>query len=118
MKAEIKYFHSPDVPDLENFTPEIKDDFSFLLQIIVGEKGRDGEESFDVFVCTPRWLINNNSKEAIIYGRHYLIVFEFDYRKITEELTQYVESIEAQDWDSIAEQIGRIGKWEFEDYKE
>ena len=118
MKAEIKYFHSPDISNLENYIPDFKDEFGFLLQMMVGEKESEGEESFDLFVCTPKWLINHNTKETIIYGRHYLIVFEYNYEKIVQELIKYVESVRGKNWESIAEQIGKIGKWEFENYKE
>ncbi len=118
MKAEIKYFHSPDIIDLEKFEPEIPDEFCFLLQIMVGEKDQEGEESFDAMVCTPKWLLKNNEKDKIIYGRHYLIVFEYNFSKISSALKQLVESSDFENWDDVGEKIGRIGKWEFEDYQE
>ncbi|MFU8862096.1 MAG: immunity 8 family protein [Cyclonatronaceae bacterium] len=117
MKAEVKYFHSPDIPELDTFQPEEIDNFCFLLQMFVGVKGKEGEESFDITVCTPKWLISNYGKENIIFGRHYLIVFEYNYKKFIQELTRYVEFLEGKDWNSLAKQIGRIGKWEFEDYQ-
>lgn len=82
MKAEIKYFHSPDIIDLEKFSPEVPDEFYFLLQIMVEEKDWDGAESFDTIVHTPKWLLNNIEKDQMIYGSHYLIVFEYDFQKI------------------------------------
>ena len=53
MKAGVKYFHSPDIEDLKNFKPKEEDSFGFLLQIIIGEKGKKWEESLDIEVCTP-----------------------------------------------------------------
>jgi hypothetical protein len=116
MKAEIKKLHSPDIYDLKNYQPAERNSFGFLLQIIVGEKGGKGEESFDVVVCTPQWLMSNFSKDDIVFGRHYLIVFEYNFERILSALQKQVESIEADTWKEIGEKIGRIGKWEFEDY--
>lgn len=59
MRAAIKAFHSPDVdpdPDLDHFTPADDADVGILVQLLVGPAGEQGEESFDVVVCTPRWL--------------------------------------------------------------
>jgi hypothetical protein len=118
MKAEIKYLHSPDIPELETFQPQINDDFGFLLQMFVGEKGKEGEESFDMMVCTPKWLMSNHSQDEILFGLHYVIVFEYNYRRICEQLTNFVDNINAQSWHEIGEKIGTIGKWEFQDYKQ
>jgi Immunity protein 8 len=63
-----------------SFQPTEIDNFGFLLQILVGPEEGIGEESFDVMVCTPRWLIENHSPEDIVSGRHMLIMFRYDYR--------------------------------------
>ncbi|MFL5762443.1 MAG: immunity 8 family protein [Bacteroidia bacterium] len=117
MKAEIKYIFSPDVEDLENFHPSIEDEFCLLLQLVVGPFKEKGEESFDIVLCTPKWLLSNKKENDIIYGRHYLIVFKYDYQSIYSSLHKYVDSVTGDTWDAVAEKIGRIGKWEFEDYR-
>jgi hypothetical protein len=85
---------------------------------MIGERDKKGEESFDITVCTPQWLLKNSKKDSIIYGRHYLIVFEYNFQKIVEELTLLVNSVEGENWSEIGESLSRIGKWEFEDYTE
>lgn len=118
MKAEIKGFHSPDVYSIEKFNPEVENNFCFLLQLLIGPKGERGDETFDIVVCTPQWLLENNKTSDIIFGRHYLIVFEYDFKAICDKLTKYVNNIDGDTWDEIALQVGRIGKWEFEDYQD
>jgi len=46
---------------------------------LVGPKDQPGEESFDVEVCTPKFLLNRYGREEVIIGRHFLIVFEYDW---------------------------------------
>jgi hypothetical protein len=118
MKAEIKYFHSPDIDNLESYKPEEKDNFCFLLQIMAGPEQVDGEESFDVIVCTPKWLMNNHNENEIIIGRHHLIVFKYDWMNIKSTIDNYIQNSIGNDWKECAIQLSRLGRWEFEDYKE
>ncbi|MFZ0565135.1 MAG: Imm8 family immunity protein [Chlamydiales bacterium] len=66
MRAIIKGFHSPEINNLENFKPEIADNFCFLLQMMIGPENNLGEESFGFEVCTPKWLMSNYTKDEII----------------------------------------------------
>jgi hypothetical protein len=108
--------HSPDV-DLESFEPEDPENVGILIQMIVGPADGPGEESFDVVVCTTRWLERWVQEEGPLVGRHHLIVDRFDRRRIGGFLTEAVESEEARTWPELALRIGRLGKWEFEDYQ-
>jgi hypothetical protein len=116
MKAEIKFLYSPQIEDLSVFRPNDPACFAFLLQMMVGPEGAEGEESFDLEVCTPKWLVQNYGPHDILVGRHYLIVFEYDYARLKSMLGSLVSECVGQNWQEIAERIGRIGKWEFEDY--
>lgn len=118
MKPELKRLHSPDIDDLKNFFPSESDDFGFLLQIMVAPEGVDGEESFDVEVCTPKWLEKTHSQAPIISGRHLLIVREYNYHKILNFIKEYLSDCSGKDWLAVAEKISRLGKWEFEDYSD
>ena len=92
MRAGIKYLYSPDINgDLREYNPLRNDNFSFLLQMIVGPKDAEGEESFELNVCTPQWLMTNLQNDSILFGRHRLIVLEFNYERIVRHLTKYVE---------------------------
>lgn len=119
MNAKLLGLYSPDVDiPLDRYIPEQKDNFCFLATMLIGEETVGGEETFDIIVCTPQWLINNHSVSDIIIGRHYLIVFEYNYKRIVETLQKIVENSYAETWDEIALKIGRVGRWEFEDYHE
>jgi len=119
MKAILQNIYSPDIDiPLSDYIPGSPDNFGFLASLIVGEEIMGGEESFDIMICTPLWLIDNHKVSDIIIGRHYLIVFEYNYQRIYSKLKSIIEGVEANSWEEIGIIIGRLGKWEFEDYKE
>lgn len=119
MRAILKEFYCLDINvPLTEYSPDSSDNFGFWGRLIVGEEKMGGEESFDIMVCTPQWLISNHKVSDIIIGRHYLIVFEYNYERIYSKLKSIVEGIEANSWEEIGLIIGRLGKWEFEDYQE
>jgi hypothetical protein len=45
-----------------------------------------------------------------------LVIERWDASRIRLFLTEVVESEEAPTWRELATKIGRIGRWEFEDY--
>lgn len=116
MKAKLNNLHSVDF-DLSSYWPDDPAKFGFWLRAIVGPADKPGEESFDIFVCTPEWIKERCSSQKAIWGRHMLIVMEYDVDAIRSRISTKVESYFADDWPRLAEQLSRIGAWEFEDYK-
>jgi hypothetical protein len=116
MRAQLKRLHSPDVLDLPRYWPDEPDTFGFLLQMMVGPEGIDGEESLDVVVCTARWLEQRYADRDIVPLAHHLLVREYDYPVLLRALTRLVERCVGDDWDGVARQVARIGWWEFEGY--
>lgn len=116
MRATVRRFHSPDV-DLEPYVPDDPLDFGLLVQVMVGPAEGPGEESFDVVVCTPRWLERRVREDGPLSGRHHLIMERYDFARVRLYLTEAVESQEASTWAELAHKLARIGKWEFEDYQ-
>lgn len=117
MKAEIKSLHSPDV-DLVSFRPT-SEEFCFLVQVIVGPKGEKVEESFDIQVCSPKWIDEKVDSVPILVGCHYLIMKDYTYDKLKNFLTAYCDKgCVGKDWNEVAQKLSRLGHWEFEDYKE
>ncbi len=117
MQAEIKRIHSPDIDDLSSYYPDEPDCFAFLLQVMIGPKDEDWEESFDIEVCTPKWFESKYAENEAIFGRHILIVFEYDLERIKQKISKYCASCSGENWQELANKLGRIGYWEFEDYK-
>lgn len=115
MRATIRYFHSPDI-DIDNYQPGDPTNVGFLLQLFVGPSDGQGEESFDVVVCTPKWLQEQVMREGAIFGRHHLVVDRYDVDFIKQTLIDAVNSQKGADWPTLALKLATIGRWEFEDY--
>jgi hypothetical protein len=118
VRPVLKRLHSPDVPELESYSPADPGCFSFLLQAMYGPDGSEGEESFDILVCTPRWLSAEIARRGIIDGRHHLIVNSFDLRQIRSLLEKRARACTSGTWHEAALKLSRLGHWEFEDYED
>ena len=118
MIATVRRLHSPDINNLATWSPPDPSGFGFLLQIMVGPVGQEGEESFDVQVCTPAWLEQRYGLDSIVVGRHHLIVFKYEYKAIEAFIKEYVARCSGNTWHDVAMKVGRLGRWEFEDYNE
>ncbi|HUO69300.1 MAG TPA: Imm8 family immunity protein [Solirubrobacteraceae bacterium] len=117
MKAELRRLHSPDVDDLRTWIPDDAE-FALLVQAMVGPSGSPGEESFDLTVCTGGWLAARAEAIGVVDARHHLVVAEYSYDDIESYLARRINACEAAAWPAVAALVGRIGQWEFEDYKE
>jgi len=117
MQATLKRLHSPDVWDLKHFQPPVCDNFGFLLQLMVGSSDTAGEDSFDLVVCTPDCLKHRYHVADIVIGRHYLIMFEYDYLRLINFLEKYIAACSGNTWEDIALKLGRLAHWEYEDFK-
>jgi hypothetical protein len=118
IQAEVKRLHSPDADDLERYVPDDPVKFGILIQVMAAPRGVDGEESFDVLVCTPSWIADRMAPNEIVVGRHHLLVERYDFAALQQFITQFAERCVGECWDEAAQRLARLGKWEFEDYQE
>jgi len=113
---ELRGLHSPDVEDLSAFRPSEGVAFSILVQAVFGPAGAEGEESFDIVVCSPEWLAEELTRHAAITGRHLMIVKSFDLEAFRRHLVEIASRCQGATWVDVATKLSTIGRWEFEDY--
>lgn len=118
MKAVLKALISPDAQNLAEYIPPDKASFGLLFQLLIGPEGEEGFESFQTVVCTPKWLTDTHGKDEVVIGRHYLIVFAYNFERIMEEIQAFLDTCTGETWHEVALKVGRLGYWEFEDYEE
>lgn len=118
MKADLRRFHSPDALDVRAFVPNNPKNFSLFIQAMVGPAGALGEESFDLIVCTPAWLLETVERSGPLIGRHHIIVARFDYDELEGLIRSFCDRCDGATWQEVAAKVARLGGWEFEDYRE
>lgn len=116
MKATVRALHSPDV-DIDEYQPADPEDVHVLVQVMAGPSDGPGAESFDVLICTPGRITEMARANGPLLGRHMVLVDRFDAVQIRRFLVGVFEAEEAATWPELGERLGRIGKWEFEDYR-
>ncbi len=102
--------------DLDTYRPDDPLDAGVTVRFLVGPHDGPGEESFDVVLCTPRWLSGRVQVTGPLLVRHHVVMEPFDLRLGVEQVTRLMQSVSADDWAGVGEKLARIGQWEFEDY--
>ena len=82
---------------------------------MVGPADGPGEESFDFMLCTPDWFASE-MKGNIAVGRHHVFIKRFNYSELRRFVEDYCATCSGTSWAEVGEKLGRLGKWEFEDY--
>jgi hypothetical protein len=113
MRAILKSFDSPDIPDLASYVPSAPCDFGFLLQMFVGPENSEGEELFTIVVCTPAWLLARIPDNEPMLINHHLLVRSYEYAQIHDWLSRLIAKCVGETWEAVALQISKIGSWEF-----
>lgn len=117
MQAVLKGLYSSDIADIEKYRPEEEDNFGFVLRALVGPMEQPGEESFDITICTPKWLAKRYGTSDTILGLHKLIVFRYDYSELRRYIERYLTRCSGDTWNEIARKVALLGRWEFENYR-
>ena len=113
MQAVLKGLYSTDL-DVETYLPDEEDNFGFVLRAMVGPLGAEGEESFDISVCTPKWLMKRYGPSEVLLGLHKLIVFRYDYVRLKQFIEKYLMRCSGESWEEVAQKVSLLGQWEFE----
>lgn len=117
ISAQVKAISTWEGDHLELHVPQDPQKFCVLVRAMVGPRGGEGEESFDINVCTAEWLKDQVGREGFVLGLHRLFVNTYDPAQIKKLLTTFIERYSGDSWREVAEKISRVARWEFEDYK-
>lgn len=98
------------------FTRLIPECFQIHVRAMVGPEGEIGEESFDIKVCSPKWLEQECARSGYVFGRHYLVVNSFHPDEVESAIRKFVSTVTGDTWAEVSVKLARMGHWEFEDY--
>lgn len=125
MRGELKMLTIWEETD-ENgvYIPDDPEYFGATLQAFIGCEGDSRGDSFDVMVCSPRWLVDNfnypNLAERwyetpnLHFGRRLILMERWDYAELWSCIQSMCVDFEGPDWDTVANRIGRWLPWEFQ----
>ena len=113
---EIKVWHPTD-PVGFVFQPDLPNNFFRWFDIDVGYEGEAASTTISVAVCTFTWLAHHYSKEGPRWGRHLLVVGQYDAHEIKSAIEAQVRACAGETWDETMKMLTRHFAWELEDYK-
>ena len=118
-KPQIKSYHSPDVADLATWIPDRLEDIYILLELGIGPSDSDANDLFQVVVCTPEALREQEDHDTVVIeDRGLLVVSNYVWRDIIKHLGKIVASCEGESWETVSSNLQRYFHWEYEDYVE
>lgn len=118
MKAVIKamWVDSPDII-LDSYRPDDLGFFGLWINLRIGPDDSEGAHDYQLLVCSPNWLKSECISVGVLWGRHMLIVNEYDIYSIKDEISKCINSYSGEEWGEVAKKIARFAAWEYEDYK-
>lgn len=117
MRPVINSISLQDGDSLETFQPNDSENFYVHVRVMIGPANQEGEESFDVQVCTPQALTQELDLRGYSFIRRRLIVSVWTPDLIREAIQRRVSTLTADSWTELARKLTEFAAWEFEDYQ-
>lgn len=116
-KLQIKSRHSPDV-QLDVWEPDDLADVYFLLELEIGEEGKEGADLFQVVIATPEGLRRRGAaRNGVIEKRATLVISELSWKTVHRAVADIVAACTAPTWNESVLKLQRYFRWEYEDYQ-
>jgi hypothetical protein len=116
MRPILKGASSPDAADLEKFSGPEAAPWAIYVELSVGPDAQDGEETFGITICSPRWIEQQVQNGPRIL-RHHIVVAQYSWAAVRQFIVSYLSAIEGDTWGDVAGHVARLAQWEFEDYR-
>lgn len=116
ISAKLRRLCTTDMDDLERHPPSDTECFCLFVRAMVGPSDSEGEESFDIRVCTPKWVERELRTNGLVFHRALLLVNHYNPAELRRFLTKMIENVSGSSWEEVAGKLSRVGLWEFEAY--
>jgi hypothetical protein len=108
VRPTIRHISTIDGDDPAVWRPADAGNFSVALRLIIGPADSEGEESFDLVVCSPSWLDKECERDGFVLGRHHLIVRSYDFSLLQGALVKLIERCSGDTWQEVAGKLSRV----------
>lgn len=117
IEYEIKGYYSSDVPgfDVSGYVPEHPEEIHFPLEMNIGPRGDNRSDLYQVVIISPEAL-RKRTREAVISGRHTLIVLQYSWAEIRRYLERIVGDCAGPTHEDVVRKLSRHFGWEYEDH--
>jgi hypothetical protein len=107
----------PTQPNGYVYQPDLPHNFCHWIDLDIGYAEENARASFSIGVCSFTWLAHQYSNEGPRWGRHLLVVGQYNYEEIKRVIEERVQSCSRETWEESLKILCRDFAWEFEDYK-
>lgn len=111
-------------PEPEDHTPLDPGYFGYHAQVFIGSADDSWSNSFDVVVCTPRWLADNfqhgvlarsaYESSNLLYGNSLVLMQTWDPVELRRSIESICSDTVGLEWGPVANSIGRWLPWEYQ----
>jgi hypothetical protein len=118
MRPTIRYVCTITHEEIESFHPQNPSNFETVVRMMIGPEGEQGEESFDISICTPDWLRDQCEQSGFFFPRRRLVVSHWNPDFVRQFISKRISTMTAESWKDLAAKISEFSNWEFEAYRE
>lgn len=117
MKPILKSSNIDFINSFDDFSPEISENFWCTVDMEIGPDDKEGSNIFQLYVGTTRAFNHRIQHEGSLWGRHYMVVNEYDGEKLRALIEQKIAECARPTFEETALVLSRYFYWEFEDYQ-
>ncbi len=117
MNIILKHIDVDGCEVLENYRPEIDENFLINVNLRIGPTDQDGAHDYILTVCSVRRLSHIIDKEGSVCGRHMLILNRFDANEIRGFIDKVIRKSDRSNFEESSNILARFFAWEYEDYQ-
>ena len=110
IRPKLMGLYSADAPEGEpaQFVPADPECCCLWVMAFVGEEGQEGHDTYQIGICTPRWLLTEGMERGYEWGRFLLIVPRWDYGLVVRAIDELLAEAAGPDWETVSDRLARF----------
>ena len=105
-------------PNIRTWQPDDPGAIAEVVSLDIGERSKDGADTFTIRVATPAGLAALEAREGIIATRPLLIMERYELDDLLRWLERTVAACARDSWSDSVESLRRHFGWEYDGYQE
>jgi hypothetical protein len=118
MRAKVKDWFSPDVPEVCKWQPQSLDDLHYYLEMTIGTEDEPGGDLFSLMVVSPQARASSSRQNRRSEEQRHLFVTDYSWKVVLDHVNNVLDICQDETWPEVARKLSRYFYWEYEDYRE